>query len=245
MPNHSLLEEIKSKKIKFNGISSDSRSLKKGNIFFAIPGNDTDGSKFINQAIKKGAAAIVVPSISKRKYHKNTKVLKVNNIRKSLSLLAFEINKNNIETKIAITGTNGKTSVAYFLSYLLRVSGKNVATIGTLGNSALKRNKYNLTSPEPIYLSKQLKKLDQKKIKYLIMEASSHGLHQSRFYGMKFDVCALTNISHDHLDYHKNINNYIKSKMILFKEYIHNDSKLIINSNTKYIKKIRSILKKK
>ena len=158
MPNHSLLEEIKSKKIKFNGVSSDSRSIKKGNIFFAIPGNEIDGSRFINQAIKKGAAAIVVPSYSKKRYPKNTTVIKAKDIRKSLSLLAFEINKNNIETKIAITGTNGKTSVAYFLSYLLRISGKSVATIGTLGNSVLKRNKYNLTSPEPIDLSKQLKK---------------------------------------------------------------------------------------
>ncbi len=244
MPNHSLLEEIKSKKIKFNGVSSDSRSIKKGNIFFAIPGNEIDGSRFINQAIKKGAAAIVVPSYSKERYPKNTTVIKAKDIRKSLSLLAFEINKNNIETKIAITGTNGKTSVAYFLSYLLRISGKSVATIGTLGNSVLKRNKYNLTSPEPIDLSKQLKKIGQKKIKYLVMEASSHGLHQSRFYGMNFDVCALTNISHDHLDYHKTINNYIKSKMILFKDYIHKDSKLIINSKTKYIKKIRSIFLK-
>ena len=207
MPNHSLLEEIKSKKIKFNGVSSDSRSIKKGNIFFAIPGNEIDGSRFINQAIKKGAAAIVVPSYSKKRYPKNTTVITAKDIRKSLSLLAFEINKNNIETKIAITGTNGKTSVAYFLSYLLRISGKSVATIGTLGNSVLKRNKYNLTSPEPIDLSKQLKKIGRKKIKYLVMEASSHGLHQSRFYGMNFDVCALTNISHDHLDYHKTINN--------------------------------------
>ena len=68
MPNHSLLEEIKLKKIKFNGVSSDSRSIKKGNIFFAIPGNEIDGSRFINQAIKKGAAAIVVPSYSKKRY---------------------------------------------------------------------------------------------------------------------------------------------------------------------------------
>mgnify|MGYP005727327555 CR=1 FL=1 len=77
MPNHSLLEEIKSKKIKFNGVSSDSRSIKKGNIFFAIPGNEIDGSRFINQAIKKGAAAIVVPSYSKKRYPKNTTVIKV------------------------------------------------------------------------------------------------------------------------------------------------------------------------
>ena len=206
MPNNSLLEELKSKKIKFNGISSDSRSIKKGNIFFAIPGNKIDGSEYINQAIKKGAAAVVVPSISKKRYTKNIKFLIAKDIRKSLSLLAFEINKNNIQTKIAVTGTNGKTSVAYFLGYLLRNSGKRVATIGTLGNSALKDNKYNLTSPEPIDLSMQLKKLDRKKIKYLVMEASSHGLHQKRFYGINFDICALTNISHDHLDYHKTMN---------------------------------------
>ena len=80
MPNHSLLEEINSKKIKFNGVSSDSRSIKKGNIFFAIPGNEIDGSRFINQAIKKGAAAIVVPSYSKKRYPKNTTVFKVKDI---------------------------------------------------------------------------------------------------------------------------------------------------------------------
>ena len=72
MPNNSLLEELKSKKIKFNGISSDSRSIKKGNIFFAIPGNKIDGSEYINQAIKKGAAAVVVPSISKKRYTKKS-----------------------------------------------------------------------------------------------------------------------------------------------------------------------------
>ena len=91
MPNHSLLEEINSKKIKFNGVSSDSRSIKKGNIFFAIPGNEIDGSRFINQAIKKGAAAIVVPSYSKKRYPKNTIVIKAKDIRKSLSLLALSL----------------------------------------------------------------------------------------------------------------------------------------------------------
>ena len=89
MPNHSLLEEIKSKKIKFNGVSSDSRSIKKGNIFFAIPGNEIDGSRFINQAIKKGAAAIVVPSYSKERYPKNLKLGTAQHRRINFGSLAY------------------------------------------------------------------------------------------------------------------------------------------------------------
>ncbi len=242
----SFIDKIKSKNIKYNNVSSDTRTLKKGNIFFAIPGSKHNGSKFIKKAIKKDAAAIVVPNNYNGSFSNKIKFFKVKDIRKELSLSAFSINKNKIKTKIAITGTNGKTSVAFFLNYLLKNSGKKVAMIGTLGNSlSQKKNYNNLTSPEPINLSKQLKRLSSQNIEYLIMEASSHGLDQKRFFGLKFDICALTNISHDHLDYHKTMHNYIKSKMLLFSDYAHEQSKFIINYETKNIKKIKSFFTKK
>ena len=210
MINSRLLKKINLDKVKYKDICSYSRIIKKGDIFFAIPGSNADGLKYVNDAVAKGASAIVIPIRKKIKISSNIPIYKVKDIRKEISLAAFVVHSETIEKKIAVTGTNGKTSVTYFLNYILSNLGEKTATIGTLGNSQIKKlNTENLTSPEPIDLSKQLRKLSKDKIKYLVMEASSHGLHQKRFYGLKFDACVLTNISQDHLDYHKSMSHYI------------------------------------
>ena len=228
MTNSRLLKKINSDKIKYKGICSDSRIIKKGDIFFAIPGSNADGLKYVNDAVAKGASAIVIPIKKKIKISSNIPIYKVKDIRKEISLAAFVVNSETIEKKIAVTGTNGKTSVTYFLNYILSNLGEKTATIGTLGNSQIKKlNTENLTSPEPVELSKQLRKLSKNKIKYLVMEASSHGLHQKRFYGLKFDACVLTNISQDHLDYHKTMSHYIMSKLKLFSDYVKKDSMIL------------------
>ncbi len=246
MTKSRLLKKINSEKVKYKNICSDSRILDKGDIFFAIPGNKTDGLKYVHDAVAKGASAIVVPIDKKIKTSPNIPTYKVRDIRKELSLTAFALNSEKIEKKIAVTGTNGKTSVTYFLNYILLNLGEKTATIGTLGNSLTKKpSNENLTSPEPIKLSKQLVKLSKNKTKYLVMEASSHGLHQKRFYGLKFDACILTNISQDHLDYHKTMSHYIGSKLKLFTDYVKKDTKIIVNAETKYIDKVKSYLKKK
>lgn len=245
MTNSRLLKKINSDKVKYKDICSDSRKIKKGDIFFAIPGSNADGLKYVNDAVAKGASAIVTPIRKKIKISSNIPIYKVKDIRKEISLAAFVVHSETIEKKIAVTGTNGKTSVTYFLNYILSNLGEKTATIGTLGNSLIKKfNTENLTSPEPVDLSKQLRKLSNNKIKYLVMEASSHGLHQKRFYGLKFDACVLTNISQDHLDYHKTMSHYIMSKLKLFSDYVKKDSKIIINSETKYIDRVKSYLKK-
>ncbi len=245
MTKSRLLKQINSDKIKYKNICSDSRIINKGDIFFAIPGSNTDGLNYVNDAVAKGASAIVIPIRKKLKISSDIPIYKVKDIRKEISLAAFMVNSESIEKKIAVTGTNGKSSVSFFLNYILSNLGEKTATIGTLGNSLVRKyNNGNLTSPEPINLSKQLRKLSKSKIKYLIMEASSHGLHQKRFYGLKFDACILTNISQDHLDYHKTMSHYIMSKLKLFSDYIKNDSKIIVNADTKYINRVKSYLKK-
>jgi len=208
--------KIKSKKIKFNGVSSDSRSIKKGNIFFAIPGNEIDGSRFINQAIKKGAAAIVVPSYSKERYPKNTTVIKAKDIRKSLSLLAFEINKNNIETKIGITGTNGKTTTAFYLNQLIGSDNLFIGTIDEKQKYSFTNEKI-LTTPKLFNVAKLIS-LQKENISSVSLEVSSHALDQNRLGDLKFLVSGFTNLSQDHLDYHGSIENYLNSKAKLFQQ---------------------------
>ena len=229
------LNYIKAKKIKFREFSFDTRSLKKRDIFFAIDGSINNGNNFILEAQKKGASLIVVSS--KTLIPKLLKIpfIRVDNVRKELSLTAHLFYKSNIKTKIAVTGTNGKTSITFFLKYLLTKLNKKTISIGTLGFSNSRRN-VNLTSPDPISLFKELKLASSQNHKILVMETSSHGLDQERFYGLKFDLSILTNISHDHLDYHRTMKHYIKSKAKLFTEYTNHNGKTLINADSKHLK---------
>ena len=245
MSTQDILLKAKNDGIKVSGISFDTRTIKKNHIFFAIPGSSDDGLKYVDLAINKGASAIVIPYASKKKFlKKEVPVYKVRNIRSILSDTSFKFYKNNIKNKIAITGTNGKTSVSFFINYLLSSFRKESATIGTLGSSTGTKLARNLTTPDPISLAKEMQLMDSKKIDYVIIEASSHGLHQKRFFPLKFDLCVLTNISHDHLDYHKSINHYISSKLDLFKLHLKKNGMSLVNSDTDYFRKIKDSLEK-
>ena len=239
-----ILSKAKNDSIKVSGISFDTRTLKKNNIFFAIPGSNDNGLKYVNLAINKGASAIVVPYSINKVLKKKVPVYKVRNIRASLSDASFRFYKNDIKYKIAVTGTNGKTSVSFFINYLLSSFKKKSATIGTLGTSTSVKLTGNLTTPDPISMAKEMQIMHSKKIDYVIIEASSHGLHQKRFSPLKFDLCLLTNISHDHLDYHKNINHYISSKLNLFRLHLQKNGVSLVNSDTDYFKKIKDSLRK-
>ena len=120
---------------------------------------------------------------------------------------------------IAVTGTNGKSSVANFYFQIASLNKVKAASIGTLGINGLKIKKnFSNTTFDPIEINNILQKLKQKKINNVILEASSHGLNQNRLYGLKFDVGIFTNLSRDHLDYHKTFQNYLNSKLILFRK---------------------------
>ncbi len=241
-------QQIKKKynDIFFSGICFDHRQFKKNYIFFAIKGNNIDGNNFIPSVIKKGCKIIVT---EKKFDEKKNKVLfiQTKNIRKLLAKISFSIFKKKPSNLLAVTGTNGKSSVSDFYYQILHLNNKNVASIGTLG---VKSNNFSLnlsnTTIDPINLSKILNQLKKKKIENVIMEASSHGLHQNRLDGLMFNTAIFTNLSQDHLDYHKNLKSYLNAKLYLFENLIKKKGFVIIDEKIPEFKKIKDIsLKKK
>ena len=241
MTKKSLLSEIK-KDIKVSGISSDTRNIEKNNIFFAVPGNLDDGHHYIATAIKKKASAIV----TNKNYSKKSSIpiYKIKDIREELSRSAYSYYANNISNLVAVTGTNGKTSVSFFIHYLLSNLKEKSGLISTVGSSINKFLDTSLTTPDPVTLAKILKKMSNRKIDYVVMEASSHGLDQKRLETLLFDICILTNITHDHLDYHRTKKNYIDSKLRLFINHLKKNGKGIININNLKDKNIKKKIEK-
>ena len=229
------------KKIFFSGISFNSKDIKKDNIFFAIKGNNFDGNKFISIAIKKGSKII----ISEKRItnpQKDILFIHTKNIRKLLAEIAFKIYKNKPNNLIAVTGTNGKSSVSDFYFQLLKLNKIKVASIGTLGvkSKNIRRNLQN-TTIDPIRMGQILSKLKSQKINNVIMEASSHGLTQHRLDGLKFSSGIFTNLSQDHLDYHKNFKEYFKAKMYLFENLIGKKGNVITDETLPEFKRIKKI----
>ena len=229
------------KKIFFSGISFNSKDIKKDNIFFAIKGNNFDGNKFISIAIKKGSKII----ISEKRItnpQKDILFIHTKNIRKLLAEIAFKIYKNKPNNLIAVTGTNGKSSVSDFYFQLLKLNKIKVASIGTLGvkSKNIRRNLQN-TTIDPIRMGQILSKLKSQKNNNVIMEASSHGLTQHRLDGLKFSSGIFTNLSQDHLDYHKNFKDYFKAKQYLFENLIRKKGNVITDETLPEFKRIKKI----
>jgi murE/murF fusion protein len=219
--------ELKDRHHYFSGLCFDSSKCKKNNIFFAIKGIKIDGNKFINHAIQKGAK-IIISNDKFEGIRKNILFIRSSNVRKSLSEFSFKIYKNKPKNIIAVTGTNGKSSVADFYFQILRLNKKKVASIGTLGIKTQNYiKKVSQTTIDPIALSIILNKLKKEKINDVILEASSHGLKQNRLDGLKFKTGIFTNLSHDHLDYHKTFRDYLKSKLYLFEKLLKKNANII------------------
>ncbi|MDA7769962.1 UDP-N-acetylmuramoyl-L-alanyl-D-glutamate--2,6-diaminopimelate ligase [Candidatus Pelagibacter sp.] len=233
--------ELKHKNQYFSGLCFDSSKCKKDNIFFAIKGTKINGNKFINHAIQKGAKII----ISNKKFKgvkKNILFIKSSNVRKTLSKFAYTIYKNKPNNIIAVTGTNGKSSVADFYFQILKLNKKKVASIGTLGIKTPNYiKKASNTTIDPITLNEILNKLKKEKINNVILEASSHGLKQNRLDGLKFRTGIFTNLSHDHLDYHKTFKDYFKSKLHLFETLLEKKANIITDMEIPQFKKIKEI----
>jgi murE/murF fusion protein len=233
--------DSKHKRHYFSGLSFDSSTCKKNDIFFAIKGNQIDGNKFIDTAIKKGAKTIV----SSQKFEglrKNVLYIKNLNVRKLLSEITYSIYKNKPKNLIAVTGTNGKSSIADFYLQILKLNKKKVASIGTLGINTGNYNKNSSnTTLNPIELGNYLTKIKKLNIENVILEASSHGLKQHRLDGLKFKTAIFTNLSHDHLDYHKNYKDYLKSKLYLFEKLLKKDSNIITDIEILEYIKIKNI----
>ena len=236
----------KHKKIRFSNIKFDSRDCKPNDLFFAISGNNSDGNRYIKNAIKNGARIIVSNSKLKNDYKKNILFIYDKNPRKLLSDVSnkfYKLKPNNI---IAVTGTNGKTSVANFYQQILTLNNKKVASIGTLGVLSKKiKITTNNTTIDPVSTHKILQDLKKSKIENVILEASSHGLKQHRLNNIKFKTAIFTNLSRDHLDYHKTFKDYLNSKLILFNKLVINNGNIIFDEKIKETNQLNNISQKR
>ena len=232
-------------KLYINGLASNSKEVKKGFIFFSIKGHKSNGENYINEAIKKGAVVIICSKNCKFKSN-NIVVIKTKNIRAFLSKIASKFYKLKPKNIIAVTGTNGKTSVADFFYQILNINNIRASSIGTLGikypNKIIKNN---LTSPDTITLHKNLEKLKKNNIDNVIIEASSHGLHQSRLDHINFKAAVFTNFSQDHLDYHRTMKAYLNAKLILFKKLLPKNSYIISDKLNDQFSILKKTAKKK
>ena len=240
-------KKIKSenKKHYFSGISFNASRCKKDHVFFAIKGTKKDGNRFIDQAIKNGAKTI----ISNEKFEgvkKKIFYIKSKNTRKLLSETSYKIFKDKPNNLIAVTGTNGKTSIADFFFQMLKLNKKKVASIGTLGvQTNTYKKEISNTTLNSIELGYYLEKLKIEKIDNVILEASSHGLKQHRLDGLEFKIGIFTNLSHDHLDYHKTLKDYFKSKLYLFDKLLTKNSTIITDIEIPEYEKIKRIATKR
>jgi murE/murF fusion protein len=234
---------IKISNTNIEGLSLDSRKIKKNYLFFAIRGSKLNGEKYILDAINKGAKAVVCSLKCKIKNNKFP-IIRVKNISEVITYACqtfYHEKPNNI---IAITGTNGKSSVAEFYHQILTLQKIPVASIGTLGIKTKKKiKKTNLTSLDIISLHQELSKIKKLGINNVILEASSHGLLQARLNGLDFKAAIFTNFSQDHLDYHKSMKDYLEAKLILFSKLLKNNNNIITDNEIKEFPKLKLIAK--
>ncbi len=235
------LSSTKYKNTIVQGLSDNSERIKKNYIFFAIKGNKVNGEKFIDKAIENGASAIICSKNCKYE-SKKIPIFKSSNIRNCISIISSKFYSQKPKNIIAVTGTNGKTSVADFFYQILSLNKMRAASIGTLGIKYKNRiTKTGLTSPGPIEIHKSLDNLKRNKIENVIIEASSHGLHQKRLNNINFKAGIFTNFSQDHLDYHKSMKNYLNSKLILFSKLLKKKKYVITDKNLKQFKNLKKI----
>ncbi|MEX0649121.1 MAG: UDP-N-acetylmuramoyl-L-alanyl-D-glutamate--2,6-diaminopimelate ligase [Balneolaceae bacterium] len=197
----------------------DSRNISDGDIFIAVKGTQTDGHLFIENAIEKGAETVIIDQ--EQEFSGDVTVIQVKDTRALLSPLAQKLAGNPAKKLriIGITGTNGKTTVATLVWQLLRSMGQNTGLLGTVSKKINDRDlESRLTTADPVELASDMKLMVENNCEYLVMEVSSHALHQKRVHGIPFEVAAFTNLTLDHLDYHKNMEEYARAKKILFDE---------------------------
>ena len=236
-----LSKKIKHLKYQNRNFSINSKKVNKNDIFFAIEGSKQSGSLYSSEALSKGAYKVIT---SKNIRNKNYLIVK--NVKKFLVEACSVKYKEKPKNIIAVTGTNGKSSVANFYFQILKNLKINSAAIGTLGifyKNKVKRT--NLTTPDIITIHKELNFFKKKKIDNVCLEASSHGLHQNRLDGINFTAGIFTNFTQDHLDYHKNLKNYLRAKLYLFSSLLKKNSFVILDTDIPEFPIINKICKKR
>lgn len=236
MNNKSILEKI-------SGLTADSRMVRKGWLFAALPGVRADGRDFIKDAVNNGAIIILAPAGTVLPEGVDAVLITDIDARRRFSLLAAGFYKNQPQTIVAVTGTNGKTSTVTFAAQLWDALGLVSASLGTLGViSRVTMKKGGLTTPDPVALQGELADLAGAGITHLAMEASSIGVDQRRLDGVKLAAAAFTNLTHDHLDYHGTMDGYFEAKARLFTTQLPENAPAVIYIDDAYGAKLASML---
>lgn len=229
-----------------SGVSSDSKTVKGGDIFVAIEGYKKDGFSFIEEAISRGAKAIIYKKSKRMSKNINVPALAVACPRKALSLISSLVYEIPSALKIiAVTGTNGKTTTTYLLEHILKDRGFEVGVIGTV-NYRYKKKTFKAfnTTPGPVMLCKILKEMAGGGLRFVLLEVSSHALKQARVDNINFEHAIFTNLSSEHLDFHKTIEDYFVAKSRLFTE-LKPAAYSIINIDDEFGGRLKKIAKSK
>ncbi len=232
--------------LKIKGISENSKEIEDGFIFVARKGTNLDGEAFIEEAIKNGALVVIRESdINLSEVYPGTIQIQVKDIKKALSTLSLNFFENPQKKifLIGVTGTNGKTSVSYFTKNILNSLGVKCGYIGTLFYETDRIIPALETTPSILKVASLLKEMVDKDFKACVTEVSSHALHQDRLLGLFFDIAVFTNLSRDHLDYHKDMENYYQAKKKLFTHYLKPTGKIVISLESEYGKRLAEELK--
>jgi UDP-N-acetylmuramoyl-L-alanyl-D-glutamate--2,6-diaminopimelate ligase len=236
--------ELNGADVEITGIADDSRQVKKGDLFLALPGTKTDGLAHVAAAVQAGAVAVLaersveVPAgvallISKR-------------VKRSAGLLAQNFFGNpTAEMKlIAVTGTNGKTTTSYLIEAIAKSSGYQPGVLGTVsyryGRETVPATH---TTPGPVELQRTLGKMKAVDTDLVVMEVSSHALDQERVSGLTFGTAAFTNLTRDHLDYHRDMDEYFDAKSKLFTQYLSPDGVAVVNGDDEWGQRLAAELK--
>lgn len=215
------------------GLTADSREVNAGDVFVAIAGSRADGARFAADAVKRGAVAVVGEAERPSDLPASAKYFRVDDARAVLARAAARLHPRQPETIVAVTGTNGKTSVASFTRQIWERLGKPAASLGTLGVTTSKGEiKGSLTTPDPVALHRLLERLAGEGVTHLAMEASSHGLDQRRLDGVRLAAGAFTNLTRDHLDYHKTLEAYRAAKLRLFDTLLPKGAAAVVNADS-------------
>jgi UDP-N-acetylmuramoyl-L-alanyl-D-glutamate--2,6-diaminopimelate ligase len=222
------------------GLTADSRAVKPGFVFFAVPGTHVDGLRFAPAALAAGALAIVAEKAPAEPLAGATVVL-VEDVRAALSHAAARFYPAQPATIVAVTGTSGKTSVASFTRQIWAQLGLPAAALGTTGLVTPDGETYgSLTTPDPVSLHQTLDQLAGQGVTHLAMEASSHGLDQRRLDGVRLAAGAFTNLSRDHLDYHPDLEAYLAAKMRMFEALLQPGQPAVIDADSEVADQVRA-----
>lgn len=224
--------------IEINDVEMDHRLVQVGNLFVCIEGYTVDGHDFASLAVEQGAVAV----IAEQELDLSVPTIVVSDTARALAMLAnkfYQFPSQNMSL-VGITGTNGKTTTTYLLESIFKYHDKKTGLIGTIQTKIGDRS-FNLsnTTPNALVLQKTLKQMKDENVEVVCMEVSSHALDLGRVYGCDYDIAVYTNLSQDHLDYHKNMEDYLRAKSLLFAQlgnvYKKNKEKIaVINQDDQY-----------